>query len=94
MALSLFMAVDVVRKRPKLWGLWLAGMFLFLVLFFNGGVGHFQYGVTVGIFSPTYLLRFQGGELRLRLGLPVGAILYWIFRNKLPRRPSKQQKQP
>lgn len=94
MALSLFMAVDVVRKRPKLWGLWLAGMFLFLVLFFNGGVGHFHYGVTVGIFSPTYLMRFQGGELRLRLGLPVGAILYWIFRNKLPRRPSKQQNQP
>ena len=94
LGLGVFTIVDVIRKKQKLYGLWIAAILLYAVFYLNRNGMSFGGGMTLGILSPSYLLRYQGDVSRLQFSLPVGTILYWIFRNKLPKRASEQQAQP
>lgn len=82
---TVWMFVDCCRRKIHRKWLWLLLVALGSgALSINLGSG-FQIHMNVGFFLDLYtaLLRYNTGEITLRLMVPVGAVLYLCFRKKL-----------
>lgn len=76
--LTLFMAVLCIKRRNRLWGLW-----LFFILFFYAGIAFLiQDDFIVSFYIRTLalpkLLMIQGEGMKAYVSLPIGAIMYYI----------------
>ena len=67
-ALAVFTVIDIIQKKPRLYGLWIA-----LVL-----LAHL-----------TFIL--NTADYRIRIGIPIGAIIYWCVRKKLIKRRKERE---
>ena len=83
---SVIMLIDCAKRRIKRKPLWilliLIGM-LTLSLSYAEGQLNFNGNIGVFLFSYSYLKLFTTGAWTFRLVLPVGSILYLIFRKRL-----------
>ncbi len=79
----LFTVIDIIRKKPKLYGLWI----LIALVFFGGylyrSAGGIQTGIRFGLLNASEWIRYYGGANRFQICLPFGAILYWCLRKNL-----------
>lgn len=75
--------IDILRKRPRLFGLWLAAALTFAGLWIEVVPGNFHIGGRVVWFVLSAFKIYSGGMRKFVFVLPVGAIVYWCMRKKL-----------
>lgn len=81
---SVYMSVLCVKRKPKLWGLW-----LLFILAVYGGISisassvlkKLRFGVIVYTFCFPALLTYPSG-VKVCLTIPLGAVVYWAKRRK------------
>ncbi len=88
-AFSLFTVVAVIRDRPRLYGLWIAGVLLFVGA--TGSIAPLNFAFNFRIFPllPSFWLRYQGGQNRILFSVPLAAIVYWFLRGFLKKKSKK-----
>ena len=79
---SLFMAYHCIKRKPRLWGLWLA-----LILLVYGGAAFSTIGglkLTFYIYTLRFpkLLKVQGLGIKIYFSLPIGAIVYYVKKGR------------
>lgn len=81
--LVIITVVDILRKRPRLFGLWLVAVLTFFSFHVQKMPDNFYMGVGVKWFiMPAYNI-YNNGSWILILAFPVGVIVYWCLRKKL-----------
>lgn len=75
--------VDILRKRPRLFGLWLVAALTFFSFQFKIMQDNFYAGVSVNWFVISAYKIYNNDSWTLFLALPAGAIVYWCLRKKL-----------
>ena len=80
---SLFTIIDVIRKKPKLFGLWILLALVFFGFHFFRSAASVQTGVDIGLLHSTKWIQYYGGGNYFRVCLPLGAIIYWCMRKQL-----------
>lgn len=83
--------VDILRKRPRLFGLWLAAVLTFFSLQIKVVPDNSYMGVGVNWFVMSSYKIYNNDSWILFLALPVGAIVYWCLRKKLKPKQKKPQ---
>lgn len=79
-------AVDILRKRPRLFGVWLAASLTFLAFWIQIvqiAPANIRVGGNVCWFVFSALKMYSTGGGRCVFAIPVGAIVYWCLRRKL-----------
>ncbi len=75
--------IDIIRKKPRLWGLWILAALFFFGGLIEKGPNSLHTGIRLGLLSESGWAKFLDGTNRYQLCLPVGAIAYWIDRKRL-----------
>lgn len=75
--------VDILRKRPRLFGLWLAAVLAFVCFQAQISQDSFKAGAGVYFFAMSAFKIYSNGTRIIVLALPVGAAAYWCLRRKL-----------
>ena len=81
--LCLVTIVDIIRKKPKLWGLWILCALAFLGPQLTTSPNGFQVGVRFGILNLSQWTRHLNETNHFELCFPIGAIIYWCRRRQL-----------
>lgn len=72
--------VDIFRKRPRLYGVWLVAALTFFSFQAQVTSANFHIGGMVTWFSMSALKIYSNGSRYFVLALPAGAIVYWFLR--------------
>lgn len=80
---AVFTIVDIIRKRPRLFGLWILAALVFFYVGYTTNGSAFQFNLGVQIFILPGLKLYGGGLRQLIVTLPAGSIVYWCRRKKL-----------
>jgi hypothetical protein len=83
-------AADILRKRPRLFGLWLAAALTFCSFQIRLSPSNFHAGGIINWFAMSSFKIYNNGIRNFVLSLPAGAILYWCLRKKLLAQKSKR----
>ncbi len=83
--------VDILRKRPRLFGLWLVAALAFFSLQIKRVPDNSYMGVAVNWFALSSYKIYNNGSWILFFAVPVGAIVYWCLRKKLKPKQKKPQ---
>ena len=75
--------IDIVRKKPRLWGLWILCALFFFGFSLNKGPNNLNFGVKFGLLNSTEWVRTMDGSNYYQICAPLGAIIYWIRRKSL-----------
>ncbi|MEZ3462127.1 MAG: hypothetical protein K1W23_08220 [Lachnospiraceae bacterium] len=75
--------VDILRKRPRLYGVWLVAALVFLGFQIQAAPGSFHLGGHVSALTLSAFKIFTGGRRLFVFAVPVGVIVYWCMRKKL-----------
>ena len=75
--------VDILRKRPRLFGVWAAAALTFMGFSIQVSPSNFHVGGNVSWFILSAFRIYSGGRRNFIFALPVGAIVYWCLRKKL-----------
>ncbi|MDE5697871.1 MAG: hypothetical protein K2I96_10765 [Lachnospiraceae bacterium] len=75
--------VDILRKRPRLFGVWLAAALSFIGFWIQAAPASFHVGGSVTWFVFSSFKIYSTGGRQFVFALPVGAIVYWCLRKKL-----------
>ncbi len=79
----IFTAVDILRKRPRLFGLWLAAALTFFSFQMQITPSNFHANVGINWFVMSAFKIYTNDIRHFVFALPMGSILYWCFRRKL-----------
>ena len=79
----IFTVVDILRKRPRLFGLWLIAALTFFSFYIKNMPGNFFIGAGINWFVMSGLKGYNNDGWILFLAIPVGAVVYWCLRRKL-----------
>lgn len=75
--------IDILRKRPRLFGAWIAAALAFAGFSIQAAPGNFHIGLRVIWFVMSSFKIYSNGLRSFVFVLPVGAIVYWCMRKKL-----------
>lgn len=81
--------VDILRKRPRLFGVWIAAALTFIGFWIQAAPANFHIGGSVIWFVMSSFKIYSGGFRKFIFAIPVGAIVYWCMRRKLLSRKFK-----
>ena len=76
-------AVDILRKKPRLFGVWLAAALTFMAFSIQVTPANFHVGGHVSWFLVSSFKIYSTGGRNFVFALPVGAIVYWCMRKRL-----------
>ncbi|MBE6931954.1 MAG: hypothetical protein E7464_01045 [Ruminococcaceae bacterium] len=82
---AVFTIVDIIRKKPRLYGLWIAAAVVFLSVSLQISDSNLRFNWVIAILNRSRWLKYPDGTNIFSLGLPVGAIVYWCMRGSLLR---------
>ncbi len=82
---AIFTIVDILRKKPRHYGLWILAAIFYLTVSLRLSGMNVNFHVTFGILASTEWLKYPDGLTNIVLGLPAGAIAYWCVRDSLLR---------
>ena len=82
---AIFTVVDILRKKPRLYGLWIAAAVVFLSVGLQISDSNLRFNWVIAILNRSQWLKYPDGTNIFALGLPVGAISYWCIRGNLLR---------
>ena len=83
---SLYTMVDILRKKPRLYGLWLLLPLLFVGIRWSIGPMNFSMGVQFGLLKLSKWLKYADRRSIIQISFPLGAILYWCLRKTLMKK--------
>lgn len=93
LGLLVYTVVDIFRRKPRQYGLWLLIAFLAVRPYFTIQSG-IQIGFTVGLSVNFWQhLIYDGGVQQFIAVIPLGMIIYWCKRRSLKPRPKPQAPQ-
>lgn len=75
--------IDILRKRPRLFGLWLVAALAFFCFQVQISPENFRIAGGVNFFALSAFKIYSTGARNFVLSLPIGAIAYWLLRRKL-----------
>lgn len=75
--------VDILRKRPRLFGVWLVAALTFFSLQMRRTPTDFHIGGIVTWFAMSAFKIYSNGIRSFVFALPAGAVVYWFLRKKL-----------
>ena len=81
----IFTVVDILRKKPRYYGLWILVALFYLVVRLRLSEFNVNVHVTFGILAATEWLKYPDGLTNIVLSLPAGAVAYWCVRGSLLR---------
>lgn len=81
----IFTVVDILRKKPRYYGLWILAALFYLVVRLRLSEMNVNFHITFGILATTEWLKYPDGLTNIVLGLPAGSIAYWCVRGSLLR---------
>ncbi len=76
-------AVDILKKRPRWYGAWLAAAFAFVCLQMKIVPKNFHVSGGVSFFAMSALKVYSTGARNFVVAFPAGALVYWCMRKKL-----------
>ena len=79
----LFTIVDILRKKPRLYILWILLTLVFVGFRWSMGPTNFSMSIKFGLLRLTKWLKYADHRSILQISFPFGAILYWCLRNTL-----------
>lgn len=75
---SLYMAFHCIKKKPRLWGLWLA----FILTVYAGIAFPTQGDLIISFFVRTFsfpkILKYRDLGMKIFISIPIGAVMYYI----------------
>lgn len=75
---SFYIVINCLKKKPKLWGIWI----LFILLAYGGiafdTVGGFKLTFYVYVLTLPKILNYQNLGIQIYFSLPIGAVIYWM----------------
>ena len=77
--------VDILRKRPRLFGVWLLAACAFLYIQMRLVPSNFHIGGGVFLLAMSAFKIYSNGARNFIAALPAGAVIYWCMRRKLQR---------
>ncbi len=80
---ALLTIVDIIRKKPKIYGLWILLALVFAGLSFTVGPNGIQLRFIFSLLQKSQWVKTLNGTNTLSLSLPLGAIIYWAMRKTL-----------
>ena len=80
--LCLWTVIDLIRKRPKLYILWILLCLVFVGAAVYSSSGGISFVLRFGLFTPTKWTRYPIGVDCYQICLPIGSIIYWC--RKIP----------
>lgn len=80
---AIFTIVDIIRKKPRYYGLWIVAAVFFLSVSLQLSESSLSNHWMLGILNQSQWLQYPNGANTFTIGLPVCAIAYWGMRNKL-----------
>ena len=98
--LCLYTIIILLRRKPRLYGLWIWAALVFVGVFVYKTPGGMQFGPHLGLLNSSEWIRYQNGVNYFQLCLPFGAMIYWIWRiqrhrkHRKSRRSSKNTSRP
>lgn len=75
--------IDIIRKKPKKYGLWIVLALVFIGFQFSAGANNVTTRFLFGILQKSQWVKSSNGTNTLQLSLPIGALIYWILRKTL-----------
>jgi len=84
-AFVIFTIVDILRKKPRYYGLWIAAAVIFLSVSLQISDSNLHFNWLLAILNQSQWLQYPDGANTFTLGLPAGAIAYWCVRGSLLR---------
>ena len=84
--------VDVFRKKPRRYGLWILLMLVFAGVCYSIGGGHVEFKFVVGLFYDSWYEAFTSGGFILQVTVPFGVIFYWCRRKSLLKAKAQKEK--
>lgn len=81
--LIIITVVDILRKRPRLFGLWLVVVLAFFSFLLRKVPDNTYVSVGVNWFIMSSLKIYNNGSWILILAVPAGAVVYWCLRRRL-----------
>ena len=75
--------IGIFRKRPRLYGAWLAASFVFVCLQIKVAPNNFHLGGGIYLFVMSALKVYSGGIRNFVVAFPAGALVYWCMRKRL-----------
>lgn len=75
--------VDILRKRPRLYGVWLIAALFFAAFRIQAAPANFHLGGNVALLVLSAFKIYTTGSRNFVFALPVGAIIYWCMRKRL-----------
>lgn len=81
--LIIITVVDILRKRPRLFGLWLVVVLAFFSFLLRRVPDNTYVSFGVNWFIMSSLKIYNNGSWMLILAIPVGAVVYWCLRRRL-----------
>ena len=75
--------IDILRKRPRLFGLWLVAALAFFCFQVQISLENFRIAGGVNFFALSAFKIYSTGARNFVLSLPIGTIAYWLLRRKL-----------
>ena len=85
----IYTIIDVLRKKPRLYGLWILIALLYIGFSVNIGPSLFNFGTHVGLFRISKWIKYSDHRSVVQLFFPIGAILYWCLRKTLLKKKAK-----
>ena len=74
---------DILRKRPRLYGVWLIAALFFAAFRIQAAPANFHLGGNVALLVLSAFKIYTTGSRNFVFALPVGAIVYWCMRKRL-----------
>lgn len=88
-AFAVLTIIDIIKKKPKRYGLWIAVALIFFGFGITSGSGSFSANFNFMLLGRSRFEAFSNGSYRILLSLPLGAIIYWCSRKSLLKKKAK-----
>ena len=86
--------IDILRKRPRLYGIWLVAAMTFFAFQVQIVPGNLHMGGFVTWFAMSAFKIYSNKTCNFVFALPVGAVVYWFFRKKMLAQKCEPDKLP
>ena len=87
----IFTIIDIIRKKPRKYGLWILLALVFAALALVKDADGFQIRFNVFLLTTSEWIENADGTAFYQISVPLGAILYWIRRRKLMEKKAQTQ---
>lgn len=91
LAFIVFSIIDIIRKKPRRYGLWILLSLVSVGVCYSNGDGFGTVQAIFGLLNQSRYVAFATGGFEIKVTIPIGAILYWCRRKSLLSAKAKRE---